>query len=99
MKGSDGFEVLPVAITKRVIFHVLMPCSFGNSQHFGGTYHLHLQGQRVSKAENQENQVEKYAFCSTLKMEAIYFSEMFSATWHCSPENCTLHKMIYMHIL
>jgi hypothetical protein len=102
MEESDGFEVLPVAVMKRVIFHILMPCSFGISQHFEGTYHLHLQGQRVSKARKQEKQVENFAFCSTLKMEAVYFSEMsdfLRATWHCNPENCTLRKVMYVHIL
>jgi hypothetical protein len=43
-------------------FWVVMPCTLQTAQHFGGTYQLHLQDQRVSEARNQQKQAASRAF-------------------------------------
>jgi hypothetical protein len=49
-----GFEVLIAVIMKSTIFWDITPCSkLKVNQHFRGTYRLHLQGWRVSKARYQ----------------------------------------------
>lgn len=43
-----GFKVLMVMTVKYGVFWVVIPCSSGRAQHFGGTYCLNLWGQRAS---------------------------------------------------
>jgi hypothetical protein len=51
---SVEFQVLTAVIMNSSIFWDIMPCSLvKDNQHFGGTYHIHLQGWRVSQARNQ----------------------------------------------
>jgi hypothetical protein len=55
---------------KFAIFWDIAPCSRYMSRRSGGTYHLHLQGQNMSRARNQREQVACH-----LKMEVIGSSE------------------------
>jgi hypothetical protein len=49
-----GFEVLTAVVMKSTIFWDITPCiSMKVNRRFGGTYRLHLQGRRISKARNQ----------------------------------------------
>jgi hypothetical protein len=41
-----GLEVLTALVTKVAISWDIMSCSPYRNQHFGGTYHLHLQGEK-----------------------------------------------------
>jgi hypothetical protein len=45
-------------------------------QHFGGTYCLHFQGQRVSQAINQKKLITNWPYSSSLKMEAIFLQHI-----------------------
>jgi hypothetical protein len=59
---------------------------------FRGTYHLHIQGLRVSQASNQQKQA---AYTSTLKREAICSSEtsgFLRTTVYYRPDNRSLHN-------
>jgi hypothetical protein len=48
------FEVLTAVVMKSSIFWDIMSCStLKVNRHFGGTCHLHLQGQRISQAKKQ----------------------------------------------
>jgi hypothetical protein len=47
-KNNVGIEVIMVVTTESTIFSDVMPCSLEVVQHFGGTYALYLQGQKVS---------------------------------------------------
>jgi hypothetical protein len=48
---------------KNVVFWDLTPCGSCNSRRFGGTYHLHHQGDKNSRARNSvsSNQQSKFA--------------------------------------
>jgi hypothetical protein len=86
------FEVLATVIMKSSVFWDIMPCTLLKvNWHFGGTCCLHLQGQRISQASNQQErgskeQVALLAACFmlvtclvyslTLKMEATCSSKM-----------------------
>jgi hypothetical protein len=49
-----GFEVLTAVVMKNTIFMDITPCSpLKVNRRFGGTYRLHLQGRRISRARNQ----------------------------------------------
>jgi hypothetical protein len=49
-----GFEVLTAVVMKSSIFWDIKPCSpLKFNRRFGGTYRLHLQGQKISRARNQ----------------------------------------------
>jgi hypothetical protein len=49
-----GFEVLTVVVVKSTIFGDITPCSpLKVGLRFGGTYCLHLQGRRISRARYQ----------------------------------------------
>jgi hypothetical protein len=49
-----GFEVLTAVVMKTTLFWDITPCSsFKFNRRFGGTYRLHLQGRRISRARNQ----------------------------------------------
>jgi hypothetical protein len=51
---SVGFEVLTAVIKKSTVFWDITPCSQWKVKgRFGGTYRLHLQDQRISRARNQ----------------------------------------------
>jgi hypothetical protein len=46
-----GYEVLTASVMKSAIFLDIMPCSpLKVNRRFGGTYRLHLQGRRISRA-------------------------------------------------
>jgi hypothetical protein len=50
---SVGFEVLTAVIMKSTIFWDIPPCSpLKVNRRFGGAYHLHHQGRRISRARN-----------------------------------------------
>jgi hypothetical protein len=81
-----------VVVMKSTIFWDTMLCSLLKvNWHFRGTYHLHLQGRRISRATHQHESrwqgerlclplaftlVSCSAFSLTLKMEAICSSEL-----------------------
>jgi hypothetical protein len=49
MKNLVGFEDLTAALLKSTIFWDIAPCSpLRDNRRFGGTYRLHLQGQKIS---------------------------------------------------
>jgi hypothetical protein len=49
-----GFEVLTVVVMKSTIFWDITPCSpLRFNRCFGGTYRLHLQGQRIRQTRSQ----------------------------------------------
>jgi hypothetical protein len=49
-----GFEVLTAVVMKSTIFWDIMPCSLLSViRRFGGTYRLHLQGQKISWVRNR----------------------------------------------
>jgi hypothetical protein len=49
-----GFEVLTAVVMKSIIFWGITQCSLLKViGRFGGTYRLHLQGRRISRARNQ----------------------------------------------
>jgi hypothetical protein len=79
-----GFEVLTAVAMKSIIFWDITPCSpLKVNRLLGGSYRLHLQGRRISRARNQREScsspaftpVSFLAYSSTLKMEAICSSE------------------------
>jgi hypothetical protein len=52
---SVGLKVLRAMVMKIYAFWDIIACSPSKiSQHFGGTCCLHLQGQRISQARNQQ---------------------------------------------
>jgi hypothetical protein len=51
-RGAVGFEVLGEVTVKSSVFWDVILCSLMVSQCFRGTYHFHLQGERVSQARN-----------------------------------------------
>jgi hypothetical protein len=91
-------------VLKSIIFWDMTPCSpLGFNRRFGGTYRLHLQGQRNRFSKPASKHVESRAFCwfaepisSTLKMEAICSSETSVQTQRTTrrhiPEDYTLHN-------
>jgi hypothetical protein len=79
-----GFEVLTAVVTKRSVSLFITPCRpLKVSRHFEGTYRLHLQGRKISRARNQHEStfspaftlISCSAYSSTLKIEAICSSE------------------------
>jgi hypothetical protein len=70
--------------------NINMSCSLDTAQHFRGIYRLHLQGKRVIKARNQQEQMASsatsawcpflpvfwLAYSFTLKIEVIHVSEL-----------------------
>jgi hypothetical protein len=49
-----GLEVLTEAVMKSTIFWYIKPCNpLKVNSRFRGTYHLHIQGQRISQARYQ----------------------------------------------
>jgi hypothetical protein len=51
---SLRFEVFTVVVMKSIVFWDMTPCSPSSfSRRIGGTYHLHLQGQRNQFSKNQ----------------------------------------------
>jgi hypothetical protein len=78
---------------KSSVFWDIMPCSSVKvNQRFGGTYRLHLQGQKVSQARNKHEAGSKQSSL-TLNMEAIYSPKMsvyfHHTTWCYIPEDIT----------
>jgi hypothetical protein len=53
-KTYVGFEVLTAVVMKSTVFWDITPCNrLRVIRRFGGTYRLHHQGRRISRAENQ----------------------------------------------
>jgi hypothetical protein len=52
--SRTGFEVLTAVVMKSTIFWDITPCSpLKVNRRLGGTYRLHLQGRKISRARNQ----------------------------------------------
>jgi hypothetical protein len=89
-----GFEVLTAVIMRSSIFWDITPCSpLSVNRRFGGTYRLHLQGRRISRALLaifSHACFFAHLIFFTLKMEAICSSETSvdtqRTTWRYSPE-------------
>jgi hypothetical protein len=88
---------------KSTIFQDITLCSLLKvNRHFRRTCRPHLNGRRIRGARNQNGrrwQAEPCsAYSSTLKMEAICFSETSvdfqRTTWHYIPEDSTLDQRI-----
>jgi hypothetical protein len=80
------FEVLKAVVMKSIIFWDMTPCSPSSfNRRFGGTYRLHM--------------VLASLITSTLKMEAIVFSETSVETRRTTrcriSEDDTLHNLMY----
>jgi hypothetical protein len=92
-----GFEVLTAVVMKSTIFWDITPCSsLSVNRCFGGTYRLHLQGRRISRARNQrESRSHPLNLFSTLTMETICSSETSVDTQRTTrryvPKDGTLH--------
>jgi hypothetical protein len=49
-----GFEIFAAVVMKSAVLRDITPCSpLKVNRRFGGTYRLHLQGRRISRARNQ----------------------------------------------
>jgi hypothetical protein len=60
-----GFEVLTAVVMKSSIFWDITPCSpLKVNRSFGGTYRLHLQGRRISRARDQRESRWQAALCN-----------------------------------
>jgi hypothetical protein len=92
-----------IYILKSTIFFDITPYSpLKVNRRFGGTYRLHLQSRRISRAKNQREircQAELAscsAYSSTMKMEAIFSSETSGdfqrTTRRYIPEDRALHN-------
>jgi hypothetical protein len=58
------FEVLTAAVTKSTIFWDITPCSpLRVNWHFRGTYRLHLQRRKISRARNHRESRWQTKFC------------------------------------
>jgi hypothetical protein len=110
MKDLIGFEGLTAVVMKITIFWDIMARSPSKvNRCFWGIYRLHLQGQRISRARYQRESssglppaftlVSCSAYSSTLKMEAIYFSETSvdfqRTTRRYIPQDGTLHERFF----
>jgi hypothetical protein len=81
-----GFEVLTTVLMKSTIFWDIMLCSpLKVNQHFRGTYHLHLQGRRISQARNQHESRWQAGLSSETSVDFRW------TTWCYIPEDITLH--------
>jgi hypothetical protein len=62
-----GFEALTAVVMKSSVFWDIMPLRLlKDSRHFVGTYHLHIQGSRVSQARNQHEAGSKQSLLGLL---------------------------------
>jgi hypothetical protein len=50
---GNNHEVLSAVVMNVAMFRYVAPCSPYVNQHFGGTYHLHLQGLKIIRARTQ----------------------------------------------
>jgi hypothetical protein len=97
-------ENLKFNTNTKIIFRDMTPCSLLSvNRRFGGTYRLHLQGRRNKFSKKPARKqvpsralVSCSAYSSTLKMEAIFLSEMSvdsqRTTRRHIPEDDTLHN-------
>jgi hypothetical protein len=65
MLNYVGFEVFTAVVMKSIIFWDMTPCSLSFNRRFGGTYRLHLQGQRYRFSKPASMQVKMEATCSS----------------------------------
>jgi hypothetical protein len=76
-----GFEILTAMVTKRSVLWYITPCSqLKVNRRFGGTFRLHIHGQRISQARNQQGKYSKECqagFLLGLFFDREYGSEMF----------------------
>jgi hypothetical protein len=106
---SDAFSIWDYIASdyrvKSIIFCDVTPCSLLScNRRFGGTYRLHLEGWRNNFSKNQRAECLPPAYLlvlaeiisSTLKVEAVWSSEMLVATQQTTrchiPEDDTLHN-------
>jgi hypothetical protein len=96
-----GFEAVSAVHMNSTVLWIVTPYSSERARHFGGTYHLHLQGRSESQARNQQNlswawHVLLLASClASLEMEEICCSETSDCprnTRRYNPDDCTLHQ-------
>jgi hypothetical protein len=77
-RDKVGFEVLTAVVMKSSLFCAVTPCSpFKCNTCFGGTCHLHLQGQRISQVGNQHEAGSK-PFQQTTHIVISWKTELFS---------------------
>jgi hypothetical protein len=68
-----GTQVLTVVTMKRQVFSVVIQGASEKFQRFGGTYHLHVQGRKVSQVKKQQKLEESlslselHGFTTTLQ--------------------------------
>jgi hypothetical protein len=55
-----GFEVLTALVVKIAKVCCIALCSSQANRHFGGTFHLHLQGRKSTQQETNMNQVARH---------------------------------------
>jgi hypothetical protein len=54
IKGAYKSKIYIILFLESTVFCDITPCSpLKFNQYFGGTYHLHLHGRRISRARNQ----------------------------------------------
>jgi hypothetical protein len=104
-----GFEVLTAVVMKITIFWDIMLCSPLNvNRHFGGTYHLHLQGRRMRRAKNQRESsachMHSWWFLAWLILQTWRLGWRSSktsvdtqrTTWRYIPEDSILQHLIIL---
>jgi hypothetical protein len=85
VRNSFGFEVLRVVAIRSSIFGDIMLCGLVKvNQHLGGTYSLHLQGQRLNQALLAACfvLVSCLAYPFILKMEVMFLQKMAFTRLH-----------------
>jgi hypothetical protein len=77
--GLVGFEVLTAVVMKSNIFWDITPCSLLKvNRRFGGTHHLHLQGQKMNRAKYQrESRWQAELFITTCLHDDILLRLFF----------------------
>jgi hypothetical protein len=87
-----GLEVLTAVVLKSTIFWDVMSCSpLRVNWRFGGTYHLHLQGRKISWARNQAICSSETSVDSPTEYMALYPRRWYSSVFcHLVPKavNC-----------
>jgi hypothetical protein len=85
-QGYVGFDILTATVMKSFIFWNITNCSLLKfNQRFGGTCHLHLQGQRISQGFAL-TLLSCLDYLSTLKIDVTRFSKTlvdFQLTTQC----------------
>jgi hypothetical protein len=62
--SSVGSEVFTAVVLKSIFFWDMTPCSaLSGTRRFGGAYHLHLQGRKISRARDQRESSWQAELC------------------------------------